>query len=126
MSQGGISDETDAPVSLYSRKKESTMKYFQCRSFSELFTSAQKADGGVYCIVDKPTGFHTSIYIKPLDILKEWMKKNMLEGYSVFFQILIRDNEDADIFVNYDTIIGSRYLARIDPKTIPGISLSLD
>jgi hypothetical protein len=62
-----------------------------------------------------------SMAVKPQPWLVEWIKTNLLfiEYDTLHFEIVIWTKREALVIVSYGKIIGSRWLAIIDPKTIP-------
>jgi len=61
-----------------------------------------------------------SIYVKPSDSVVEFIKNSMLaiNHDSISFKVVIFSNGDADIYAEYNLIIGSWYLARVSAKEI--------
>jgi len=73
---------------------------------------------GPYLSVDSP---HESFEVKPKAFLIDWIKKNMLPvADDVFsYKVVARSSKQALLIVQYGRILGDRWLAYIDPKTIP-------
>ena len=108
------------------------------KSFGELFTRARewaskdlsargtraKRGGreaniiGGYLTVSGRGG-HESMTVTPSPALVTWLSENMLAlGDSISFEIVVR-SDGALVIAKHSKIIGSRWLAMIDPNTIP-------
>lgn len=109
------------------------------KSFGELFTSARPFDSsrdinvrgikakrggreaneiGHYLVMSGRHG-HESLYVTPSPMLVDWISNNMLAmGDRLHFEIVFR-KDGALVIVSHGKIIGSRWLAMIDPSTVP-------
>ena len=67
-------------------------------------------------------GWKDSIYVKPSDSVVEFIKNNMLaiQNDSISFRVVIFPNGDADIYADYNLILGSWYIARVSAKELTG------
>ena len=67
-------------------------------------------------------GVDHSFYATPKKSVIEAIEENMIiVSYDeIYFEIVDRGGGSALVLAKYNQIIGSRYLAFIDPKTIPG------
>lgn len=66
-----------------------------------------------------------SLHVTPTAEIISWIRSNMLpiDYDHIYFQITIRDANQALVSAQYNTIIGSRWLALVDPWTVPGYKL---
>lgn len=100
---------------------------WQLTSDTNSFATVQRSnDIGPYCAVDSPRG-HDALYVQAKDFVIEYITKEMLflDYDSLYYQIVFRrhaDGSDANealVCVKHNNIIGDRWLALIDPKTVP-------
>jgi len=119
----------------------------EMNSFGDVFEEFSQKDGDMKPILwdatdffkDKPItipiGAHCSIRgndvgynyfkVKPSAKVVEYIQENMYpagHGDSIYFEIIVWDKDQALIVARNSTIIASRWVALIDPKTIPEIS----
>jgi hypothetical protein len=89
-------------------------------TFDELFKSASKtkAQGLIYCMISGQDQAHSSLYVEPNEMLKEFVKTKMLD-FEVYYEIVIYDDGTALVLAKYQSILGSRWLADIKTDSIP-------
>lgn len=115
----------------------------RARRFGDLFSSASASKAGVspttWTFVDMfsrkrasiPIGPYMaisgpkrrdSLYVHAREQVVDWIKSNMLPSAydSIYFEIVVRGPREALVIAKNNQIIASRWLAMIDPKTIPG------
>lgn len=86
--------------------------------------SKEKKDRLVYCTITdhRPDAeYIRSLYVMPNERTETFLKKSMLDFCGpYYYQITIHeDGKNALVTAQYERIIGSRWLADIDPKTVP-------
>lgn len=74
---------------------------------------------GPYCTVGGDTP-RRSLWVRLRPEVFEWVRANMLcLGGAINFNVVVRQDGRALVVVQYDQIIGSRWLAEIDGASIP-------
>lgn len=76
---------------------------------------------GPYMSIDGPGGRRRSLAVKPAQNLVDWITVTMIfiDCDRLYFDVVVRDRGNALVTVKYNRIIGSRWIASIDPRTIP-------
>lgn len=106
------------------------VRFPKVTSFAELFTEARSEDGIIphvpwgdetispFCIVSSPGDFR-ALYVRPaqglIDLIKDVM---ILTGHGVHFHVVERDDGTALVLAQYQQILGSLWLAIVDPATV--------
>lgn len=86
---------------------------------------AYNATIGSYCSVrdDRPNArpVYRSLYVNPSADVYQYIIRNMIavDNDSIYFEIIIHDDECAGVFAKYNQILGSRFLANINPALLP-------
>lgn len=92
------------------------------QAFPPVKVEGAKGSIGPYLVVSG--GEHRSMAVKPNQAVIDYIVSNMfsiLSDDTIYFEIVIRDENEALVTAKYNKIIGSRWLALIDPKTIPEV-----
>jgi hypothetical protein len=81
---------------------------------------------GPYCVFKSKDGSYGSIYVMARKELEEYVRANMIriEHDSLYYEIIEYDDGTALILVQYNQILGNRWLAIVDAKTLwrPGVA----
>lgn len=107
------------------------------RSFHDLFSSARpwrssdlqgrgakvgkgrEANTVGHYLVMSGRGGHESFYVTPTSMVTDYIASNMLAiGDRLHFEIVNR-SDGALVIVSHGKILGSRWLAMVDPSTLP-------
>ena len=110
---------------------EREIAFPEIKSFDQLFAKIDKKTDFILnpgnivissnvSIRDENKGFRW-FDVKPSEYLIWWINEYMLyiEYDNITFEIIVHDPRNALVIARYGQIIGSRYIAYIDAKTIP-------
>lgn len=80
----------------------------------------ERATGiNAWCHRHLESGHYVSLYLKPLDVILEGIMDSDVVGGTKYFSMVDRGDNVTLVLVQWDQIIGSRWLAFIDTDSIP-------
>jgi len=110
-----------------------TLGFPRVRAFADIFESCVSHDAerpadielssigctlSPYCYTSGDVE-HRSMWVRPRQAVVDYIVDNIVVADHLHFQIVIRSADQALVLVSHNRIIGSRWLALIDPRTIP-------